>query len=316
MPESVLLVGASVLALLVIGFAQRISEVWARQLVRLVTIRVSEKVDAIESGVARLGPTSEDNPAIQKQRQKIASIDLKAFSYLNEPLVSQLFSQADVDMFMAAKEEEQAKSMGGGLQAVFQGIGLKGDASRSSNTRAKYETTPSRNSLEKNYNVVESRLISRNSVTFGIETFYFDEDQQARKIESIESQLSSLPDGPSLTGLTPKAFQQAEALERLRYLTSVTGYVAVNGIFFQSPGPTDDMVTLRMDHPANNFISNSVQAALTRAYIDIDCQEEHFTGLGKSQVLQSYRVPLTVFGLARWDDVRTAVVIAPIAIYQ
>jgi hypothetical protein len=275
-----------------------------RDLGRIVAT-ISDNVDEIRSKLE-----SESVSVAQKKKEVFQKMGPKTFYYLDESQVKDLYPQVFQELEPKRIETRESKETKKGISAKFRLIEPKYERGRAEETTKIYavEQTP-----PMMYNRVEQYLLEKGKITFGPEEFEFEESA-INDFKSICEKMRSnfefnIPDDLQAKFVSDK--MRKFALQRVKELSSSTGYVAIQTEFSIIDIP-DDAYILSFVHPLNEYLPQEDKKVI----IQVTCAKGCMTSSGVSTFKKDKSVKITCLGkVVSWNNEDKILEISPIAIY-
>lgn len=243
------------------------------------------------------------------KKESIRNLSPKSFYYLDEGQIADLYSQiSELQPKQIETEEHRDKKKGVGSDMKV----IKSDyeTGEESNTKKTYQIEIT--SAVK-YNNIEEYLFDKDSVTFGIEEFQFDE-KPINEFKAMCQKMKSdfkfdVPDDLQSKFVREKI--NGFASDKKKQISSTSGYIAIQGEC-QVKVAAGNGCELVYFHPLNNnLIDQSKKVSIT-----VVCSNDCLTASGKNMFTNNNSINVVCLGkVVRWDEAKSCLVINPIGIY-
>lgn len=277
-----------------------------------VHIRVDGRGDggrAVLPGLEAFRMQADPSHLAGMKRRLITSMGPQSYYYLDTNQIEDLYSEVIQSLPARSREVEEERSRGGEVSAKLKIVDPKLTRGVRTKTVEKFEEDLT---LTKKYSIVRSRLFESSAMVFGAEDVPAESDFLP-EIEGIFVEIESIL-GSGLPGDTGERLvaerKRKIGQERLDYLRSATGHVALHGEFLVTRNtPADEQRILLLDHPLNEYLDTA-----PRASIKISCDDAYFRS-GAHIFQDGTTIRVTCVGkVLSWNEADRVLTIIPMAL--
>jgi hypothetical protein len=246
----------------------------------------------------------------EKKKHLIENTGLKTFYYLDKDQIDLLYPQISSGVILSTMTIKESSDKKKSLStSIPEAISVEIGKNNSNETVKSFNV--SENIISK-YNEVEKYFMEKNSLTFGIEEFDFDEQALSnftRDCSTMETayeyKISEIDQEAHW-----KQIKRKKAYSYLPTIKNASGYVVIQAEFLVKQ-ISDINYILNYNHIINGFLD-----AKDAILIELLCNKTHLTPSALQNFKNEKSIQLTLIGkVIRFDNSENTLEISPIAIY-